>query len=229
MSGHQRQGRAGRQLRPLVGSCPIGDPSIRTSSATAAPTAAKARRRAGAQQHDGALPQERRQPRHRQQRERLHRAGAPNPRRTAPIVEIGPYRAEHRSARERHQRAARRHDPGDLHRVRRRGPSRGSHHLRDQRPAQQRHVRRRASAAGPLHHAERQLLARRAVHGHDLQGPGPRPGYSTTAAPNTDTLPAELLLVVHRRDRHGAAVSAERAPDDGQPERAPDRIRRTTT
>ena len=121
--------------------------------------------------------------RHRQQRERLRRAGAPNPRRTAPIVELGPNVLTHRSALERHQRAARRDDPGDVHRAGRRGSALVHTDVREQRTARQRDVRRRLRWQGPLHHAERQLHRRRAVHGHDFQGPGSRPGYSTTAAP----------------------------------------------
>ena len=75
----------------------------------------------GGQQYDGALPQEQWEPRHRQQRERLRRAGdaesAPHGRHRR----ARPERADHRPARERFQRAARRHDPGDLHGASRRG------------------------------------------------------------------------------------------------------------
>ena len=82
--------------------------------------------------------------------------------------------AGHGAAHQRHQRAAGRHHPGDVHRAGRRGRRVVRHHLRNHRAAQQRDVRRRWP--GPLHHAERQLRGRRAVHGHDLQGPGHRPG-----------------------------------------------------
>ena len=69
-----------------------------------------------------------------------------------------------------------------------------------------------------LHHAERQLPAGRAVHRHDLQGPDSRPGSRRQRARHRHAA-GELRLVVHRRDRHRAAVPAERASDDGQSER----------
>ena len=56
-----------------------------------------------------------------------------------------------------------------------------------ERPAQQRDVRRRRPE--PLHHAERQLRRRRAVHRHDLQGSGHDQDLDDSG-PNTDTLPA---------------------------------------
>ena len=47
------------------------------------------------------------------------------------------------------------------------------------------------------------------VHDQDLDDSGAEHRHAA----------GELRLVVHGRHRHGAAVSAERAPDDGQPER----------
>ena len=130
----------------------------------------------GGQQYDGALPQEQRQPRYRQQRERLRRAGAAESAPHGPHRRARPERADHRPALERHQRAARCHHPGDLHGASRRGRWLVHADVREQRSAQQRHVRRRLRRQGSLHHAERQLHRRRAVHGHDPEGPDTRPG-----------------------------------------------------
>ena len=80
----------------------------------AAPTAAKVDHGAGAAATRPRSSARTAGHRHRQQRERLRRAGAPNPRRTAPIVELGPNVLTHRPALQRFQRAARRDDPGDF-------------------------------------------------------------------------------------------------------------------
>ena len=93
-----------------------------------------------------------------------------------------------RSARERHRRAARCHDPGDLHRTGRRRRSAGST-ITCATTGPHDSATFAGGGPGSLHHAERQLRGRRAVHGHDLQGSGPRSG-PRRRAPNTDTLPA---------------------------------------
>ena len=138
-------------------------------------------------------------------------------------------RAEHRSAHERHQRAARRHDPGDLHRAGRRGRRLVRHHVRQQRSAQQRDVRRQRRQDHYIT-PNVNFTAGRAVHGHDLQGPGSRSGSGRQRAEHRHAA-GELRLVVHGGDRHRAAVPAERAPDDGQSERRDRRASasRTTT
>ena len=73
------------------------------------------------------------------------------------------------------------------------------------------------------------FLAGRAVHGHDLQGPGSRSGSGRHRSEHRYAA-RELSLVVHGRDWHGAALPAERPSDDGQPERrdAISAIRTTT-
>jgi hypothetical protein len=85
-------------------------------------------------------------------------------------------RADHRPALQRHQRAARCHDPGDVHRAGRRGRRMVHADVREQRPAPQRNVRRELRRQGSLHHAERQLHPGRAVFGHDPERPHPRSG-----------------------------------------------------
>ena len=141
---------------------------------------------------------------------------APAPRRTAPIVEIGPLvlGTDPRTNGINAPRDATIH--GDLHRAGRRGRRVVRHHLRRERTAQQRDDRRRRP--GPLHHAERQLRGRRAVHGHALQGPGDGSGPGRRRAEHRHAA-GELRLVVHGRDRHRASVPGERPSDDGQPER----------
>ena len=75
----------------LVGNCPIFDPTIMDlvgyGSADCGEGSTTTPRR---QQHDGALPQEQWEHRHRQQRNDFVAPAPPNPRRTAPIVELGP-------------------------------------------------------------------------------------------------------------------------------------------
>ena len=107
--------------------------------------------------------------------------GAPSPRRTAPIVELGPLvlATDPGSNRINAPRDATIEitftEPVDVTRrvVRR--------HVREQRTAQQRHVRRRRPVA--LHHAECQLSGRRTVHGHHLQRPGVRSGSRRQPGP----------------------------------------------
>ena len=132
-------------------------------------TAARARRPRRRQQHDVDLRAWQRRDGHRSQRQRLRRPAPPHrggPRRSSSSGRwcSPPIRAE------RHQRAARRDDRHHLHRAGRRDRRVVRHHLRDQRQHNS------ATFAGggqiALHHAERELHRRRAVHGHDLQGPG---------------------------------------------------------
>ena len=77
-------------------------------------------------------------------------------------------------------------------------------------------------------HAERELRRRRAVLGHDLQGLRPRPRHRRQH-PGHRHAERRLHLDVHRRHRHPAAVSVQRAPDDGQPVQRHDRASRTRT
>ncbi len=58
----------------------------------------------------------------------------------------------------------------------------------------------------PLHHAERQLPAGRAVHGHDLQRPDSRSGSGRRRSEHRHAA-GELHLVIHGGDRHRAALS----------------------
>ena len=149
--------------------------------------------------------------------------GSPNPRRTAPDCRT---RTVCRDSEPRVNATDAPRDathPDDLHRARQRRRSVVQHQLRHHRPARQLHASRRR--AEPLHHAERELRAGRAVHCHDLQGSECTIRTPTTRRPNTDTMPAELLVVVHGRHRHRAAVSGECAPDDGQPDRRDGRHR----
>ena len=159
----------------LVGNCPIGDPHIMdfvgygSADCREGSTTAPAR-----QQYDGALPQEQRQPPTPTATATTSLTGAPNPRRTAPIVELGPLvlstdpRTNGINAPRDATIQVTFTEPVD---VDRRWfditcASSGPHNS--------------ATFAGggqrPLHHAERQLHRRRAVHGHDLQGPGSRSG-----------------------------------------------------
>ena len=161
----------------LVGSCPIFDPSIKdlvgygsadcgegsTTTSAGSNTTALFRKNNGSLDTDN----------------NANDFGAPalpNPRRHGPHRRARPERADYRPALERHQRAARCHHPGDLHGASRRGPWLVHADVRKQWSAHQRHVRRGLRRPGSLHHAERQLHPRRAVHGHDPEGPDTRPG-----------------------------------------------------
>ena len=125
--------------------------------------------------------------------------------------------------------------PRDATIVRSRSPSRSTSSARGSTSrapatgaAQQRHAGRRRAAS--LHHAERGLPRRRSLHGDDLQGSDSRSGRRRCGAEHRHAA-GELHVVVHRRHRHAAAVSAERAPGDGQSDECDGRhrISRTTT
>ena len=153
---------------------------------------------------------------------------APAPRRTAPIVEIGPLvlGTEPRTNGSNAPRDATIQvtftEPVDV------AGAWFDITCAVERTAQQRDVRRRRP--GPLHHAERQLRGRRAVHGHPLQGPGDGSGSGRRRAEHRHAA-GELRLVLHRRDWHRAAVPGERPSHDGQSRaaRSPASASRTTT
>ena len=166
----------------LSGNCPHR--RTRTSWTSSATDSADCREghdhRAGAEQHDRALPSRRRQRPIPIATAATSSTAAPAPRRTAPIVELGPLVLGDRSARERHQRAARRDDRDHLHRAGGRDGAWFDITAR-QRRAQQRHLRGRRRRRTSSRRTSN-FLAWRTVHRHDLQGPGVTTRIPTTAA-----------------------------------------------
>ena len=187
----------------------------------AAPTAAKDRRRrrrgsnttALFRQDNGSIDTD-------NNAQRLRHAGAPNPRRTAPIVELGPLvlstdpRANGINAPRDATIQVTFTEPVDVDRrvVR--------HHVRQQRSAQQRDVRR--SFGGQDHYitpndnfiAGEQCtvtIFKDRIHDEDLDDSGP----------NTDTLPANYVWSFTVATGTAPPYPAERASDDGQPQRPP--------
>ena len=161
----------------LVGSCPIFDPSIKDlvgyGSADcgegSTTTSAGSNTTALFRKNDGSLDTD----------NNANDFGAPalpNPRVTAPIVELGPnvLTTDPRSNGINAPRDATIQvtftEPVDV------DPGWFTLTCAKQWSAHQRHVCRGLRRPGSLHHAERQLHPRRAVHGHDPEGPDTRPG-----------------------------------------------------
>ena len=168
------------------------------------------------------------EPRHRQQRERLRRAGDAEPAPDGADRRARSARAHHRSAHERHRRAARRHDPGDVHRAGRRGRRLVHTDVRQQRSAHQRDVRRRASAAQD-HYITPNVnftageqctvtILKDRVHDEDLDDSGP----------NTDTLPANYSWSFTVATGTAPPYPASVHLTMGNPSARRHRIRRTT-
>ena len=228
---HEREDRAGRTASTaLVGNCPIGDPHVdgprrlrhrglprgqRRTAPAPSNTTAIFRLSGGSDDTN---------------RTAATSSGAPNPRRTAPIVELGPL------VLATDPRTNGVNAPRDATIVRSRSPNRSTSSARGSTsPARRSGAHDSATFAGSgqrsLHHAERELHRRRAVHRHDLQEPGPRSGSRRQRAEHRHA--AGRL----RRGRSPSPPArappypAERAPDDGQSERCdggPQRSRTTT-
>ena len=180
MSGHQRQGRAGRQLRP-------GWPATARSRSARhglrrlrqRPTAAKGRpRRRAGQQHDvaasaaaaAAVDTD-------DNAQRLRAPAAPSPRRTAPIVELGPLGAgtdPRRTAPPTRRAIAT--IQVDLHRAGRRRHRLVHHRLRQQRPHTARRLPTRPAAATTTSRRTINFTSGERARSRS-QGPGARPGY----------------------------------------------------
>ena len=189
----------------LVGNCPTSDPHVMDLVGYGTPTAAKERRRR----------------RRRAIRPRSSAwaaastdtdnnggdfvTGAPTPRRTAPIVELGPLvlstdpRANGFNAPRDATITVTFTEPVDV--------VGAWFDITCAISGQHNSATFAGERPGPLHHAERQLPGRRAVHGHDLQGPDSRSGSGRRRARHRHAA-GELRLVLHGRDRHGAAISA---------------------